>query len=46
MRRSQLEGSIVSDLPEQKMVGAVIPSDCFTAIGQSEVLIAVAAGNY
>lgn len=39
-------GSIVSDSPKQKMVGAIIPSDCFTAIGQSEVLIAIAAGNY
>lgn len=39
-------GSIVSDPPKQKMVGTVIPSDCFTAIGQSEVLIAIAAGNH
>lgn len=55
VRRSQLEGgwgrlfkrgSTVSDPPKQKMVGTVIPSDCFTAIGQSEVLVAVAAGNH
>lgn len=56
MCRSQLEGGrvelfkpgslSVSDPPKQKMVGTVIPSDCFTAIGQSEVLVAVAAGNY
>lgn len=54
VRHSQLEGSwgglfkpgsIVSDLPKQKMVGTVIPSNSFTAVGQSEVLIAVAAGN-
>lgn len=37
-------GTIVSDPPKQKMVGTVVPSDCFTAIGQSEVLIAIAAG--
>lgn len=38
-------GLIASDLPKQKMVGAVVPSDRFTAIGESEVLVAVAAGN-
>lgn len=55
VRRSQLEGgwdglfkpaSIVSDPPKQKMVGAVIPSNCFAAISQSEVLVAIAAGNH
>ena len=39
-------GSSVSDPPKQKMVGTVVPSHCFTAIGQSEVLVAIAAGNY
>lgn len=40
-----LSCSNVSDPPKQKMVGAVVPSDCFTAIGQSEVLVAVATGD-
>lgn len=38
-------GSTVSDPPKQKMVGTVIPADCFTATGQSEVLVAIAARN-
>lgn len=37
---------IVSDPPKQKMVGTVISPDCFTAIGESEVLIAITARNY
>lgn len=36
--------STVSDPPKQKMVCAVIPSDCFTAIGQSKILVTVTAG--
>lgn len=35
--------STASDPPEQQMVGAVVPSDCLAAIGQPEVLVAVAA---
>lgn len=35
--------STASDPPEQQMVGAVVPSDRLAAIGQSEVLVAVAA---
>lgn len=35
-----------SDSPKQEVVGAVIPSDCFTAVGQSEILIAVASRDY
>lgn len=35
----------VSDPPKQKVVGAVVPPHCLTAIGQSEVLVAIAARN-
>lgn len=41
---SARDGTNVSDPPKQKMVGTVIPSDCFTAIGESEVLIAITTG--
>lgn len=37
--------SIVSDPPKQKVVGTVVPSHCLTAIGESEVLVAIAARN-
>lgn len=39
------KSSIVSNPPKQQVVGTVIPSDCFTAISQSEVLIAITTGN-
>ena len=44
-RGRELIGSIVSHPPKQKMVGAVVPSDGFTAVRQSEVLVAVTARN-
>lgn len=34
--------TVGSDPPEQQVVGAVVPPDCLAAIGQSEVLVAVA----
>lgn len=37
-------GQGVSDLPEQEVVGAVVPSHRLAAVGESEVLVAVAAG--
>lgn len=54
VRRSQLKGgwgclfkpgSAASHPPKQKVVGAIIPSDRFTAIGQSEVLVAITTRN-
>lgn len=37
--------SIVSNPPKQKVVGTVVPPNRFAAVGQSEVLVAVTAGN-
>lgn len=36
----------VSDPPEQKMICAVVPSNCFATVGQSEILITITTGYY